>query len=270
MSKSSEISRFEDRFTDNIIEVVAVTGALGIGAGRANGNIMWKASIDLVAYKNLCTYEPVIKEESRLEWLVDDEELQKSSDILKENTVVRLQVRRAEKSMMLVRILETGYRDNDLEVILQELMKPVFFNDELLGKFELDKSVKLFERKIPWAGAEGILYFDWNENENIMRSALETAHALFKDQDKWNMKIRMYASEELLELANEWLQDDEEAEIDEITKEMFIDFMELKSVSVYPEGNFEIFFFDGNMFLGHSIIVNGKINGDLTSAKIAG
>jgi hypothetical protein len=56
------------------------------------------------------------------------------------------------------------------------------------------------------------LDLDWDEGKNIMKCALETAHALFKDQDEWNMKIRMYASEELLESANEWLQDNEEAE----------------------------------------------------------
>lgn len=31
-------------------------------------------------------------------------------------------------------------------------------------------------------------------------------------------KMKMYAAKELVELANEWLQDDDEAEINEITK----------------------------------------------------
>ncbi|WP_028551586.1 DUF2262 domain-containing protein [Paenibacillus sp. UNC451MF] len=270
MSISNEISRFEERFSDNIIEVAAVTGASGIGAGRAGGNIMWNASINLIAWNDLSTNEPVKKEELRLEWLVDDEEWQKTKHIMEKNTIVRLQVRRSEKSMMLVKIMQTGYRDNDLEIILQESMKPIFFHDEVLGEFELDKRVKSFEKKISWAGEEGNLYFDWDEDKHIMMSALETANILFKDQDKWNMKIRVYAAGELVELANEWLQDNEEAEIDEITKEMFIDLMKLDSISVYPDGEFEIFFWDGDMFWGHSIIVNGNINGDLTSAEIAG
>lgn len=103
-----------------------------------------------------------------------------------------------------------------------------------------------------------------------MKSALETAYALFNNQDEWSKKIRMYAAEELVELANDWLQDNDEAEIDEITKEMFINFMTLDSISVYPEGDFEIFFFDGDMFWGHCIIVDGNINGDFNSAQIAG
>lgn len=270
MSKSSEKSRFKNRFTDNIIEVAAITGASGVGAGRAGKDIMWSASIKLIAWKNLSINEPIRKEEIRLEWVVDDEEWKKSREILEKNTVVRLQVRKAEKSMMLVKILDIAHRDDDLEIILQNSMKPVFYNDELIGEFELDKSVKLFKKIISWAGEEGSLYFDWDEDKNIMESALETAHVFFENQDKCNMKIRMYASEELVELANEWLQDNDEAEIDEITKEMFIDFMKLDSISVYPEGDFEIFFFDGDMFWGHSIIVSGNINGNFTSAEIAG
>ena len=35
LSKSSEISRFENRFSENVIEIAAVTGALGIGASKA-------------------------------------------------------------------------------------------------------------------------------------------------------------------------------------------------------------------------------------------
>lgn len=270
MSKSTEISRFESRFSQPVMEVAAVTGASGIGAGRAGKDIMWTASIKLIAWKTLGADAPVDKEELRLEWLADDEEWQKSRNIMEPNSIVRLQVRRAEKSMMLVKVLETGYRDPDLEIVLQQSMQPVFYHDEMLGEFELDKSVKLFERKLLWAGEEGTLYFDWNEDTPIMMSALETAYALFKDQNEWSAKIKLYAAKQLTGLANDWLQESDETEINEITNEMFIGFMELSSISVYPEGDFEIFYYDGEMFGGHSIIVCGNIDGNLTSAEIAG
>lgn len=270
MRKLIEKIKFRNRFSADVIEIATVTGASEVGAGRAGKDIMWTASIKLIAWKNLKKNEPAITEEVRLEWLVADEEWEKSKDILKKNTIVKLLVRRAEKSMMLVKVLDTAFRDDELEKILLDSLKPVFYNDEILGDFELDKRVKLFHKKISWAGEEGILYFDWNEDKVIMKQALETAYALFDDQFEWNKKIRSYASEELVELANDWLQDNEEAELDEITKEMFIDFMKLDSIFVYPKGDFEIFFFDGDMFWGHSIIVNGNINGNFTSANIAG
>ncbi|MCE4088108.1 DUF2262 domain-containing protein [Priestia megaterium] len=99
-----------------------------------------------------------------------------------------------------------------------------------------------------------------------MFKALKTAHTLFEEQDKWIQKIRMYAAAELVDLAPDWLQ--EEDEIEEITEEMFMDFMSLDTISVYPEGDFD--FSDGDMFAGHSIVVEGNINGTFTRAQIAG
>ncbi|MBA4537302.1 DUF2262 domain-containing protein [Bacillus aquiflavi] len=270
MSELNEISRFEQKFTEEVIEVAAVIGASGVGAGRAGGDLLWHVSIPLIAWENLNRHEPVMKEELRLQWLADDKEFERKRDLLKANSVVRLQVRRGENSMMLVKVLETSYRDNELEEILQESLKPVYYHDEVLGQFELIKSVKIFERKISWTGEEGCLTFDWYEDHDKMKSALETAYALFKQEDEWSQKMKEYAAEELVELANDWLQDDEEAEFDEITKEIFIESMKLSTICVYPEGDFEVYYSDGDMFYGHSIIVCGNINGEFEAAEIAG
>ena len=53
-------------------------------------------------------------------------------------TVVRLQVLKSEKSMMLVKILDNNYREKELEVILQDSMKPCFYNDEVLFKDQVE------------------------------------------------------------------------------------------------------------------------------------
>lgn len=270
MSQFKETREFQKKFKKDIVEILAVTGASGVGAGNAGKDIMWNASIQLIAWREINSRGPVIKEKTRLEWLVDDKEWKTSSKILKANSIARLLVRRSEKSMMLVKVVELECKDNELEIILQESLKPVYFFDETLGKFKLDKTVNLFETKVRWANEEGNLYFDWDEDNLVMNASLNTAHVLFKDQENWNMKIREYASEELLGLANEWLQDNDEANVNEITKDMIIALMKLDSISVQPEGDFEIFFFDGDMFWGHCIIVRGNTKGEFFSADIAG
>lgn len=210
------------------------------------------------------------QEELRLEWLADEEEWKKTRNQLEANAVVRLQVRRGERALMLVKVVATAHKDDELDSLLQEALKPVYYEDEFFGTFGLEKSVKLFEKSISWAREEGTLYFNWDEDGQQMKASLQTAFALFRDPEEWSAKIRAYAAEELVGLANNWLQDNEEAEIGEITKEMFIHFMELDSISVYPDGDFEIFFFDGDMFWGHSLIVRGNTNGTFESAEIAG
>lgn len=270
LSKASEISRFQSRFSEEVIEIAAVTGALGTSAGRAGNDELWTASIELIAWKILHNNEPVKREEIRIQWLVDDKEWQETRNMIDAYTIVKLQVRRGESSMMLVDLLDPVYKDNELERILDEAKKPVYYHDEILGEFTLEKGVNLFEKRTFWNSEECYLCFDLNEDTHIMKSALETAHTLFKEENEWDRKIRTYAAEELVELANDWLQEDDEAEIDEITKELFINSIKVTSISVDPDGEFAIYFSDGDMFSGHCIIVDGNVSGVFSGAEIAG
>ncbi|MBK1812742.1 DUF2262 domain-containing protein [Clostridium sp. YIM B02505] len=270
MSRSSEINSFANRFEDEVFEIAAITGASGVGAGKAPKEELWGASINLVAWKKLDSNEDVVKIVTRLMWLADDEELKNWYEILKANMLVRLQVRmKRDYSMMLIKVLDSEYKDDELQDILTEAMKPVFYDDQLLGQFELDKRFNSFERSVSWAGEVAHLSFDLDEEKN-MKSSVQTAQELVKNQDQWSQRIKNYAADELLELANDWLKDNDEAEIDEITREIFTETMGIDSICVHPDGEFEIFYFDGDMFWGHCIIVNGNINGEFSSAEIAG
>lgn len=265
LGRSDEIKKFEGRYSKKIVEIAAVTGPLGPGASKTGE--FWIASIDLIAWKMIDTNEPAKIEEKRLCWLADEEQWEKSKNLLRENSIVRLLVRVGEQSLMLVQVLDPNYQDHELENILQEALKPVYYFDKVLGMFVLNKSIKTFEKEITWAQEKGELSFDLDD-ESAMKEALKTAHILLKDEEKWNKKIRKYAAQQLLELANDWIVDDEE--VDEITEEMFINLMEFSCLCVYPNGDFDVFFDDGDMFLGHSIIVSGNINGEFTSAEISG
>lgn len=267
MSKNSEIKNFENRFKDEIFEVAAITGSLGVGAGKAGGDKLWTASITLICWKDLNSSEPVVREEVRLQWLTDDEGLKEWQKVINGSSIIKLKVRKGERSFMLEELIDSEYKDEELENILVEELKPVFYEDEVLGKFKLDKGIKTFEADITWAGEEGQLYFDLDEEE-VMKDSLKTAHELFKNQRGWSEKIRAYAASELLDLANDWI--DEEDDIDEVTEKMFIESLGLDTISVYPKGKFDIFFFDGDLFAGHCIIVSGNIDGSFQSAEIAG
>lgn len=270
MSKEQEIKKFEQRFNDEVIEIVAVTGPSGVGGGKAGGDTLWRASITLIAWRELSSSNHnVIQEEKRLEWLADDKQLDESREWLDKDSVVKLAVRRGENSFMLVKVLNDSFHDEELESLRDEMQKPVYYTDEKLGTFTLDRSVQTFEKAIVWSKEEGTLYFDHDEPEE-MTAALATAHTLFEDELKWSDSIRNFAADELVELANDWLADDEDAELDEITTEIFISKLELSSISVSSNGDFTIYFYDGDMFWGHVIIVEGNVNGTFDSAYIAG
>ncbi|MGD7006922.1 DUF2262 domain-containing protein [Metabacillus sp. 84] len=117
-----------------------------------------------------------------------------------------------------------------------------------------------------WGNDRCHLTFDYDENKENMASALRTAQLLFSDQNNWDTRMKKFASCELLELANDWLDNINE----EITSDMFTDRICITNISVYPGGDFTIFFEDGDLFLGHTIIVAGNIDGTFESAEIAG
>lgn len=276
MGRGKEVSTYESRFRDEIIEIAAITGAVGIGAGKAGGAVMWRASISLVAWKELnpsdgSSTTDVNQETVSLEWLADDEQWKVCRDWLESDSVVKLSVRRSidHNSFMLVEVLEASHHDEELAQLLQKMLEPVLYEDKLLGEFALNRSIHTFEKYITWANEVGTLYFDQGEVEE-MEASLATAHALFNDQDTWSKKIRSYAAEELVELANDWLADDEDAELDEITEEIFVSRLTLSSITVSENGDFTIYYDDGDLFWGHVIIVEGNINGTFETAQIAG
>ena len=97
MSKNSELKSFKNRFAEEIFEVTAVTASLGVGAGKAGGEELWRASLNLIAWKDLNSGEPVVKEEVNLAWLTDDEGLKEWQKKIKESSVIKLKLRKGER-----------------------------------------------------------------------------------------------------------------------------------------------------------------------------
>ena len=82
---------------------------------------------------------------------------------------------------------------------------------------------------------------------------------------------RMIAADELLELANDWSQDmDEDGETPTITREQFMERMELESIEIGGDGSFTFWFGDGDLFYGHSIRVSGDLENGPNDAAMEG
>ena len=149
--------------------------------------------------------------------------------------------------LLLLDLPEPGF-DPDLKAILEEQKKPVTFWEEGLGTFTLDRRVDWFETEVDWLGGQISLVFDAGEDR---AGALQNAKALLADAASWDERIRAYAADDLLASANDWAEDGE------ITREQFIQRMELESIEIRADGSFEFWFADGDMFYGHSIHVSG-------------
>lgn len=258
------------------LEIQAVVGARGFGAAKLGKKEFWSASVELTAWKE--EGGEIHREEILLSTPADDRLLERLRSTVKRDSVIRCSVHPSRNGRFL---LMTGPAqkgdDPELKEILEEQMREVTMEVEGLGIFVLERTVDWFETKKDWLGTEINLSFD-REEEESMESAIETARTLMEYQRAWDRRIREFAADELLELANDWAEspvyedaseDSQEGE-QAVTREQFMERMELESIQVREGGEFEFWFCDGDMFYGHSIHVTGNVENGPDWADIEG
>jgi len=156
--------------------------------------------------------------------------------------------------------------DEELNAIAEQLQQPVLFEDAQLGTFEFDRGLNDFGTETDWMSEEVELLLDAVEAADVARAAT-TARSLWQDEVGWDRRIRAFAAAEMLSLKNEsWLREGEA----KVTAEEFAARLSLQSIRVQPEGTFEFWFDDDDMFWCHSIMVDGNITDGPTDASIQG
>jgi hypothetical protein len=138
--------------------------------------------------------------------------------------------------------------------------------DDVLGVFVLDRSVNWFEGTPLWNGRRISLDLKVGEHADV-KTSLQVARELWKLEKTWNAKVLDYAASKLLKLKNDsWLSDGEAS----LSAGEFKKKMTLESITVSPNGDFEFWFNDGDLFWGHSIMVSGSLKDGFKDAGIHG
>ena len=260
-TENEQFKEFAAQFQPEELTVLAVTGANGFGGGKAGKEKLWTASIGLTAWME--EDSPDIHRGEFVLSTVGDEQL---LEILRRRTrpdfIIKFRGRVSEdgQRLLLLDLPEPGF-DPDLKAILEEQKKPVTFWEEGLGTFTLDRRVDWFETEVDWLGGQISLVFDAGEDR---AEVLQKAKTLLSGAADWDERIRAYAADDLLASANDWAEDGE------ITREQFIQRMELESIEIRADGSFEFWFADGDMFYGHSIHVSGGMENGPDDASMEG
>jgi len=187
--------------------------------------------------------------------------------------VLAIRARVVEESVLgspqaeLVEFLGPDASDSEMIQAAVDLKTPVTENDPLFGLFTLDRQTNRFTAKVKWNGKIVLLNLHADHSSKLDGAALQVAKALWKDQKSWTKRIQDYAVQELLPIWDNAWRDDDEAEL---TPKKFQAKMGLESVSVDTDGSFEFWHNDGNLFLGHSILIGGNLTDGPTQADIPG
>ena len=266
--ENKQFKAFAAKFLPEELTILAVTGANGFGGGKSRGETLWTASIGLTAWME--EDSPDIHRGEFVLSTIGDEQL---LEVLRRRTrpdfIIKFRGRVSEdgKRLLLLDLPEPGF-DPDLKAILEEQKKPVTFREEGLGTFTLNRQVDWFETEINWLGTEISLTIDMEE---AREEALQNAKTLLASAADWDKRVRECAADELLQNANDWNQEmEKDGETPTITREQFMERMELESIEVMADGSFQFWFADGDMFYGHSIWVSGDLENGPDEASMEG
>jgi hypothetical protein len=251
------------------IEIYGLVDAGGAGGSGNREEDPWTLGVVFLAWKSA---DGVLHSEKvRAEKSISRGELRKWMADIRPYSILHVRGRSAPhprfgRKMMLSEIISVRHRDATLQAIATGLQQPVTFDDPDFGTFSLDRRLSWFEAHPLWQGKQVSLSLHVGESLKT-KGCLEMARALWRDQCEWSRKVNDRAVAELLELKNgTWLGDDEK----EVTSEQFKKRMKLQSIGVRPNGDFEFWHDDDDLFWGHSIHVWGNLADGPTHACIEG
>ena len=264
-----ELRALGQKFLPEEFSILAVTGAGGFGGSRPQENGPWLAVLELTAWKEEDSEEPAHREKTQLVALADDKLMDYLRRRVRGDSVFQIMVRPSEDGkQFLMTELPQPEIDPEMKAILEEQKKPVSIWVPELGTFTLNRLVNWFEAEVEWLGQPARLDIDREEDWD---ACVEQAKALMADQKGWDEKVRSFAADQLLEQANDWARDAAEGEEpEEITREQFMERLELDAVQISADGRFEFWFNDGDLFWGHAIHVTGSLDQGPEMAQMEG
>ncbi|WP_297300626.1 DUF2262 domain-containing protein [uncultured Brachyspira sp.] len=266
---SKEIENFNSNFYDEILDIAFVLKKQNLSAGKSKGKY-YTLLVSAIAYKNIITNE--IIENENLLIVKEIEDTKHYFQIFRNKTIVRLKVRKEKDSsglymrFLLEDIVDNDYKDDDLNIILEEYSKPVYYKDEELGDFELDKSINCFEKNMSWIDNNDISVLFDDIDEEVNKKSVDIIKKIFADKKDIDEKLKDYISENMLEDANNWNDD---ADKPHINKEDFSKLITLASITI-SEDIITFWFDDGDIFWGHSIVVESDYDFNFEDAHIEG
>lgn len=257
---------FLARFPGKETDLLGITDTAGVAADKVEGADLWKVTIGLSAW--LDEYEQVLYQTpARLEAMVDETLLTYLRERTPRNFIISVTVRPAEEEegcFLITDLPKPGF-DPELKALLEEQKKPVTLEVEELGTFTLNRSLGWYDATVEWMGIE--LSLNMDQNEETLPAAQETAKVLMAGQEDWDTRVRAFAAKELLDRVNTLLQEEgEEQELYtcETLAEQFIP----DSILVGPDGTFEFWFSDDDLFLAHPVHVTGTLEQGPTLAEM--
>lgn len=251
------------------------------GGGAVVGDML-KPSVHTLAMVDLRN-NSLSEEEGRLEWIMPNDKDRKGWGYdFEQFEIYHLKVRKSipkelkpyqsevlNNRFMVLEVVEKKISHPALEELQEYYRKPIVIEHKL-GTFTINRQFDWFEGEIDWNGSKALVYLSMDEDgKDCANDSLARLVNLSEDFQGNDMRYREFAAKKLTELANDWLADSDEEEPEEITQEAFAKRIEISEVSIETDG-MTLYYYDDDMFWGHSIEIIVDENGEPERAGIVG
>ncbi len=121
------------------------------------------------------------------------------------------------------------------------------------GHLIWDPNTDCFRGKHSWSKMMIEIIFYTDENQSLTPS-LEIAENLWTAEHDWNERLEDFITQKLIPLKNKsWLEKGEPLLTEGECKKR----IKLLSITIFPEGQFEFYYHDDDIFDGHTIQITG-------------
>lgn len=281
---SEEYKKFSHTFKGTEEEIIVLLSDAGGGAGMSGGDNYWTATQHILAWKSVTTGEIHVGD-GRLNWLITEENKESHGCAwpfnMQSGGIYRLRVRdlidrtapegkltEFYNRFYVLEVLENHVQCEELLNIQKEYREPVVVEEQQLGTFVLNKDYSYFSGEVKWNDQNiSVMMSVDKDDRSTWHQTFENLRFFLNNMQQKDQEFRQYAAEQLTELANDWLQDEED---EEITEDMFVSRINLVELAMDYNGDYSLYYNDDDMFWGHIIDIVGGIETGPTSASIAG
>lgn len=249
--------------------VHGVVGARGVAGSKVGREPDWNMGVELLAWR--VPGSPVHHSQLYLSKRVTDAELKAFRDAIRPESLIAFRSKLCEEGPFgraeaeLSQVLEQP-ADEELQAILVAFQEPVEIVDAILGILTLNRKIDHFEGKARWSSRE-IEISIAPDNTGDASSVIETMKALLDNQEYWSKEAEESIVSQLLDIKNDnWLGEDESP----LHEHAFIARTRLESITAYRDGEFELWYNDGDLFWGHAILVAASLAQGIRRVEIAG
>ena len=238
-----EIENFNSNFDDEIFDMAFILKRSCCKYAKIPWEKYDTLFVYAIALKNISTNE--IIENTHIIIHKKVEKAQEYLKILKDESIVRLKVRKEKDpddfyiNFLLEDIVDNDYKDDDLNIILEKYSEVIYYKDEELGDFVLNKNINSFKKEMPWTCSNILIFFD-NIDEEFNKRSVDIIKKIFANKKDIDMKLKECAAESIFKPHN-------------TEKEEFIKSISLTSISIDYEDCITFYLKNSD---GHTISVN--------------